>query len=173
MTATLPHVFAGLKGTQQMSLLDDCFNAVANPASNQTNVASPTAPASTAAYKMQGLAGAITPAISGNIVVAIGATINTTSTAAGVGIRCQVSYGTGAAPANAATLTGTQIGRIATYTNPTTVTAADVNQDISILVNIPGLTVGTLYWIDLAAESITTISVTSLTAVSVTSWELG
>jgi hypothetical protein len=110
---------------------------------------------------MQGLAGAITPVRSGNIAISVCFTITNTSGNAGDGIAYQLSYGTGTAPSNAATLAGTQIGTIGTYENSAALTVA----------NVTGLTLRTPYWIDLAAESVATISVTALTAVNISAVE--
>jgi hypothetical protein len=141
--------------------------------SGQTNVSAPTAPASTSVYAMQGLAGAITPASSGTVLIMISGTIvDPSGTAAGNGIQYQISYGTGTAPVNAAALTGTQAGTVGKFTSPTTVVAADVNQPFTTQVVVSGLTKGTTYWLDLAAESIATISSMGLSAVSVSSIEL-
>jgi hypothetical protein len=138
----------------------------------QTAVSAPTAPASTSAYAMQGLAGSIKPTTTGSVLIIIsGTVVSPSGTAAGNGIKYQISYGTGTAPANAATLTGTQVGTVQEYTNPATVTAADVNQPFSHAVVITGLTAGTTYWIDEAAESVATVSDMGLANVSVTAVE--
>ena len=142
-------------------------------ATGQTSVAAPTAPASTSAFAMQGLAGAITPASSGNILVLISGTIvDPSGTAAGNGIQFQASFGTGTAPVNAAALTGTQIGTVQKYTSPTTVVAADVNVPFSMQAVVTGLTLGTTYWLDLAAESIAVASSMGLANISVSAIEL-
>lgn len=138
----------------------------------QASPSNPTAPASTAAYKMQGLAGTITPRTTGKVLILITGTIQSTVTTAGDGIKLQASYGTGTAPANAGTLAGTQVGQIVTYTNPATVVAADVNVPFTVAAVVTGLTRGTAYWVDLAAESVATISTVKLTGVSVSVVEL-
>jgi hypothetical protein len=137
-------------------------------AATQTAIAAPTAPASTSAYAMQGLAGTVTPAVTGTVLITVSGTIVSPSgTTAGLGIEYQVSYGTGAAPANAAALAGTQVGTVQSYTNAATVTAADVAIPFSAQVVVTGLAVGTAYWIDLAAESLGTVSEMGLSNVSV------
>lgn len=141
-------------------------------AASQSSPANPTAPASTAAYKMQGLAGSITPIRTGTVQVTISGTVLCSTVTAGDGIAWQLSYGTGAAPANAANLTGTQVGTPQEYTNPGTVTAADVHIPFSVQAVITGLTTGTAYWIDLAAKSIGTVSSGNLSAVSVSAIEV-
>ena len=118
-----------------------------------------TGPASTSAYQMQGLGGSITPQGSGNVLLILSGTITNTSGVAGVGALYQLSYGTGAAPANGAALAGTQVGAAQEYTNPATVTAADVNVPFSIQFLITGLTKGTAYWLDLAAKAVSATGV--------------
>ncbi len=142
-------------------------------ANSQSQPGNKTAPDSTAAYKMQGLAGAITPASSGTILIIVsGTVVAPAGTTAGLGINYQLSYGTGTAPSNAGTLAGTQVGAIQTYENTATVVAADVHIPFSTQAVVTGLAVGTAYWIDLAAESVGTISDMGLANVSVSAIEL-
>lgn len=128
-----------------------------------------TAPNSTGAYTMQGLAGAFTPLRSGVTEIQVCGTIvdpggNTTQ---GTGILLQLSYGTGGAPANNAAVTGTQTGPIATYKNPATVTAASVA--VPFCQNaVANLTVNTAYWIDEAAKAIGAASQIGISATWVT-----
>lgn len=133
----------------------------------QTNVASPTAPASTAAFKMQGLAATFIAGINGVEELTVSGTVTSATVTSGDGIKYQISYGTGAAPSNAGALAGTQVGTIQSYKNPTTVTAANVAVPFSTTATVTGLTPGTTYWVDLAAESIATNSSGGLSAVSV------
>ena len=145
----------------------DFSNAVAN-ANSQQAVVAPTYPNSTAAYVMQGLAGTITPTRTGNILIIISGTIvETTGTAAGVGILYQLSYGTGVAPTSNSALAGTQVGTVQEYMNPNTVVAADVSFPFSIQVVVTGLTLSTAYWIDLAAKSVVTASYVGFVNVSI------
>ena len=124
-------------------------------AATNSTVASPTGPNSTSVFKMQGLAGTITPAVTGKISITISGTIIESGiTAAGSGIEYQISYGTGTAPTTNAALTGTQAGTVQEYMLANTVTAADVFVPFSVTVVVTGLTVGTAYWIDLAAEAV-------------------
>jgi hypothetical protein len=128
-------------------------------ANSQRSVASPTAPASTSGWAMQGLSGSITPSRTGNVLIMIsGTVVSPAGTTAGLGVAYQISYGTGAAPANSTTIIGTQVGSVQEYTNGAIVTAADVHQPFSTQAVVTGLTVGTAYWIDLAAESLGTAS---------------
>ena len=142
-------------------------------ANYQHSPADPTAPASTSVYAMQGLAGAITPGRTGTVLLIVSGSIASPSgTTAGLGIVYQLSYGTGGAPANAAALAGTQVGTAQEYTNPGTVTAADVSVPFSVQAVITGLTIGTAYWIDLAAKSVGTASDMGLAKISITAIEM-
>jgi hypothetical protein len=150
-----------------------CYGPVTS-ATSQTNVSAPTAPASTSAYKMQGLAATITPTVSGTILITISGTITAPAgTTVDNGIQYQISYGTGTPPTNAAALTGTQVGGIQSYTSAVAPTAAaDVHVPFSHSAVVTGLTVGTAYWLDEAAESITTASDMALSNVSVSAVEI-
>lgn len=117
----------------------------------------PAAPTSTTFFTMQGLAGSITPTTTGRVLVTVsGSTQNGTLTGSGNGIRLQISHGTGSAPANGATLTGTQDATYQTLETAETVTTNISVTPFATTWIITGLTVGTTYWIDLAAEAIGT-----------------
>jgi hypothetical protein len=137
-------------------------------------IVAPIAPSNLTALFMQGLAGTITPTAGGNILITICGTIIASGTAnVDDGIRYQICYGTGTPPLNAAPLTGTQIGLAQSHTSAITPTAAsDVHVPFSITYIATGLTVGTVYWIDLAAESITTASQMGLHNVMITASEI-
>lgn len=141
-------------------------------AATQAQPTTPTAPSSTSIYAMQGLAGTISPARSGKVLAIISGDLIGSTTTAGDGVDVQISYGTGAAPANAAALTGMQAGGVMGYENPTTVTAADILVPFSTQALISSLTLGTAYWLDLAAKSVGTSSAVGLTNVNVTIVEL-
>ena len=142
-------------------------------AGTQSTVSAPTAPASTSAYKMQGLAGTITPATSGNVTITISGTIiSPTGALAGDGISYQLSEGISTAPSNGAALTGTQIGvPQAASLEVAATAAADVSIPFSLSYRVTGLTVGTPVWIDLAAKSLTTASDIGLSNVSIVAIE--
>lgn len=148
------------------------ISATTNSASGQKQVAAPTAPASTSVFAMQGLAGSITPATTGTVLLTISGVVANTSGTAGVGVQYQLSFGTGVAPNNAASLTGTQAGAVQDWINPAALTAADVAVPFSTTAVVTGLVVGTPYWLDLAAKSITTASAASLTNVSISAVEV-
>lgn len=140
-------------------------------AATQSQPANPVSPASTTLFKMSGLAGTITPKRSGTVLIVISGFLTSTAVTAGVGIQVQISHGTGTAPVNAATLTGTQDGAVMKYTIPSTAIAADVMQPFSVNAVVTGLTKGTAYWIDLAAESIVTASVIGISNISISAFE--
>lgn len=127
-------------------------------ATEQTISANPTGTASATAV-MMGLAGTITPAKSGNIAVTInGVAANSGS---GDGGSVQISYGTGGAPSNGATLTGTQIGSVQQWISP----AGADPMPFSVTAVITGLVVGTAVWLDAAVAAITagTASISNVT----------
>lgn len=140
------------------------------PAYTETKVTSATAPGSTSAFTMQGLAASITPTRSGVVQVTISGNIVNSSGTAGIGLKYQVSYGAGTAPSNAASLTGTQVGQVQGWNNPAALTAADVLVPFSITAPFAG-NVGITYWVDLAAEAIGTISDASLANVEIVCME--
>jgi hypothetical protein len=113
---------------------------------------------------MTGLAGSITPAYTGTIVISGAIASGTT----GDGAKVQASYGTGGAPSNAATITGTQCGGRPIYT-----AAAAGSDKVPFSVNcvVTGLTVGTAYWIDATLAAVTG-GTASIANVSVSAYEL-
>ena len=129
-----------------------------SPAQQQTQPADPAGTASTAAMVMMGLAGSITPAQNGRILIALSGDVAQTTTADGA--KWQLSYGTGAAPANGAALAGTQVGSNPTMTFLTGVLLVPFSSQAIVT----GLTVGTAYWLDVALAAITggTASVSKL-----------
>ena len=142
-------------------------------ATAQSQPGAPTAPSSTSAFQMQGLAGAITPKKSGTVLLMISGNIISSATTAGDGIEYQLSYGTGTAPTVNTALAGTQVGATQEATiNNTAGAPGDVNVPFSIQAVITGLTLGTAYWLDLAAKAVTAANVIGLSNVSVTAVEL-
>jgi hypothetical protein len=151
------------------------FNVVASNlvgATYQAQPGNPTAPNSVSVFKMQGLAGSITPVKSGTILILIAGVVINASGTAGDGISTQISYGTGAAPTGNGALAGTQAGTQMFYTNASTVTAASVLIPFAQHVVVTGLTLNTAYWIDLAAESVGNVSTGGLIRVSISAIEL-
>lgn len=152
------------------STIGNCATADA-AGSSQSQPATPTKPASTTTFKMQGLAGSITPVRSGRVLLIISGEFISTSTTVGVGAQVQLSFGTGSAPANAATLQGTQVGVVREYLNPTTVTAADVFMPFTVNAVVTGLALNTVIWIDLAAKSVSSASAVGVTDISISAIE--
>src|SRR5215472_1174529 len=141
------------------------------PAASTSQPANPTAPNSNNFFHMMGLAGSITPNTTGSVLIAISGNIVTTSATAGIGITYSINYGTGTAPTNNATATGTVASNTPVYTNPTTVTAANVAVPFAIEAVVTGLTPGTAYWIDLAAKAVTTTSATTFNNLTINAIE--
>ena len=94
---------------------------------------------------MMGLAGAITPANSGVVLFMVHCTVaNDTS---GKTTLASLRTGTGAAPANAAALTGT-----AWHSETTDSGGARVKKSMSLVARV-ALSAGTAYWFDLGLAS--------------------
>jgi hypothetical protein len=120
----------------------------------QTNVGSPAAPTSTTAT-MQGLAASITPTVTGVVDITVSGYIQCgTLTVAGDGIIAMIRYGTGTAPINGAAQTGTGVVGNFMYVIPAAAISNDTFVPFSTTYIVPGLTVGTAYWIDLQAAYI-------------------
>lgn len=112
-----------------------------------TYQATPADPAATASLTgvMMGLAGSITPRGTGVILfLASGSAFNTVSTD---GVAAQLRYGTGTAPTNGAALTGTAAGA------KPTLTTGGAGNGFALNAIITGLTRGTTYWLDIAANA--------------------
>jgi hypothetical protein len=152
-----------------------CVNTIAAACHGQAGPAAPTKPASTAAFQMQGLSSGatiFTPTRTGTVLMLISGNFVSTVGTVGVGAKIELSYGCGSnGPANAAALTGTQIGPILEYTNPAAVTAADVFIPFSIHAVVTGLTINTACWIDLAAEAVTTASEVGVSNIDISALE--
>jgi hypothetical protein len=115
---------------------------------------------------MMGLAGSITPTNSGTVLIIVSGTISNSKKA--TSSLVQLYIGTGSAPANATTLTGTAQG---TQIRATVTT--DSVQDVPFAVNavVTGLTIGTTYWIDLALASSNTHVTASIKSLSISAIE--
>lgn len=139
----------------------------------QKNISSAvTAPNSTSVYQMMGLAGSIQPATTGIIQVIISGTISAPAgTTATLGMSYQISMGSGTAPGNNTTLTGTQYGIPQSDENAATITAADYFRPFSVSCIVSGLSIGTAYWIDLAAKALGASGDHTFSTVSVTAIE--
>lgn len=119
------------------------------PVSTQSSPADPTGTANTTG-KMMGLAGTITPAVSGRVRITITGTIFN-PTAIADGAKVQIRTGTGTAPANADALTGTAAGSLVQYIAATTAQKAP----FSLTAVVTGLTLATAIWIDVGLAAIT------------------
>lgn len=155
-----------------------CYGPV-SPTNATGTIASPTAPSSTSAYLMQGLAGSgysctgcsFTPKTSGTVLIILDATATALNTTVGNGLQCQLSYGTGTAPTANSTLAGTQIGTVKAVKNPAAITSGDGVYAFSQSATVTGLTAGTTYWVDEACEALTNASEMALDNVNVLEWE--
>lgn len=125
----------------------------------QTAAAAPAGTTNTTGV-MMGLAGSITPGVSGKIRVTINGIIFNATTIAD-GAQVQIRYGTGGAPSNAAALTGTAIGSIQNFVASTV--AEKVPFSLSVI--ITGLTVNTAVWLDVSLAALTagTAQITQVT----------
>ncbi len=152
-----------------------------SPTTVETSPANPTAPASTSAFAMQGLAALITPATPvANVLAIISGFLTDAATTVGEGIALQLYYGpvvSGVAPpANAAAVPNNAValGPIMKWaTGVTLTTAADLFQPICVHGVAKGLTPGQQYWFDIAAESIIGASQVALVNPHVTLVEIG
>jgi len=98
---------------------------------------------------MAGYGQTFTPSKTGRVLVILLANVNNNT--AGDGVQAVLSYGTGAAPAANAALTGTQVGGTAKETSA----AASASNEVALAVVLTGLTVGTTYWLDVAYSAVT------------------
>lgn len=108
---------------------------------------------------MMGLAGTLIPNFSGKVRATISGTAINSSTG---GFFSQIYYGTGTAPTNGATSTGTSTGSNVTWSPSATGSLQPFINDAII----SGLTLGTPYWFDLSfgrATNVGSASATSLT----------
>jgi len=116
---------------------------------------SPADPATTTSTTgvMMGLAGLITPAKSGRILIVISGDIyNATGNN---GAQVQMRTGTGAAPANGAALTGTTRGGLVKMLNTASLGNVTSRAPFSLNCVITGLGIGTDVWIDVGLAAIT------------------
>lgn len=119
-------------------------------ASYQATPADPTGTTSTTGV-MMGLAGSITPTASGTALIIISG-YGENTVGASDGGKIQISYGTGSAPANAAAITGTQVGGRVQFQYDGGIMNASLPFSVNAI--ITGLSVGTTYWVDLTLASL-------------------
>jgi hypothetical protein len=97
---------------------------------------------------MMGLAGTITPQLSGVVKIFING--NGANSAGLDGFIVQIRYGTGAAPTNGVALTGSTIGGLISGIS----SAANDPTPFCLIGELSGLTLATAYWIDVSLKSI-------------------
>jgi hypothetical protein len=134
------------------------------PQTAQSTPADPTGTTSLTGV-MMGLAGAITPRVTGKLLILISGDIDNDTITDGVQI--QLRYGTGAAPTNGAALTGTVAGGLVKFT----LASAAQKAPAAAQAIVSGLTVGTAYWIDIGLAAITA-GTASMNDISLTIFEL-
>jgi hypothetical protein len=168
-TTVIPVVNGGTgistSGTAGNILRSDGTNFVSQAINTtQSSPADPAGVAFATGTVMMGLAGSVTPARSGKVLIIILGDI--TNSAASDGANIQIRYGTGAAPANAAAATGTATGGLYKYRNAGSAVPRGI---FSIQSIVSGLTVGTTYWIDvtLAATIGGTASIADVTIIAI------
>jgi hypothetical protein len=137
--------------------------------STGTTGQSPAAPTSTTAA-MAGL-GAIctfTPTRNGRVMIFLNGVIRApVGASAGTGLLLVMAFGTGAAPANGAAVTGTNVTPNVRAATSSVVGGAGIPNDVPVTLcaMLTGLTVGTAYWVDvtqaltLAGQTASLISV--------------
>jgi len=125
----------------------------ANSPSYQATPADPTGTTNTSGLMMGiGVANSLTPLYTGRVLAIISGNLTNSTAAAGDGAKVQIRYGTGAAPANGAALTGTAVGYIVSSVLERA-TAGDL-QGFACQAIISGLTTGTGYWFDISLAAI-------------------
>ena len=131
---------------------------------NATLQAAPSNPAGVASFVMLGLGSTchITPIYSTRILVTISG--HASNGGAGTFTNLTIRYGTGTAPANGASPTGT------TATTPMSVASSTNLTPFSLTTIITGLTAGVAYWLDLSASPLSGTS--SLGGINCTAVEL-
>lgn len=160
-----------ISGGNSITIPQENYDSLLNKPLSASYQATPSDPTGTTngTGVMMGLAGSVTPTKSGKILIVVSA--NIANGATGGGAQTQLRYGTGSAPANAAALTGTSIGNIATIVNPLLALLAPGSGNATCSAIVSGLTLNTAYWIDLSLARITSNTAT-LTNISISIIEL-
>ena len=151
-----------------------------SPAVYQGTFAAPSGTTSTAALVMLGLGATtsfalITPQVTGRVLLVISGIMGNAN---GDGTTIQLSYGTGAAPANGATLTGTQIGQQSTWTSltgallaPFCLSALITGLAVPTINAVHQTTAATQVWLDIAFKAVVG-GTAALTNVNITALEV-
>ena len=113
-----------------------------------------------------GLAGALTPRVTGRVKIVINGYMS--ESVAARGVTAQIRYGTGTAPVNGAALTGTTAGGDIKMFQ----TSAAELFPFSCNAIVSGLTLGTAIWIDLAVARVGASGTGSVLNISITAFEL-
>lgn len=144
-------------GTLAYARLPTLARATSTPANPSSTVS--------AAAVMMGLAGAITPTQSGNVLFQ--ARFDMSNSAASDGCVAQLMRGTGAAPTNGAASTGTAVGNPVQLTN--NANTAGLLVPVSAIGYSTGLTVSTAYWYDVSLRAVTggTCAIFNITLVAI------
>jgi len=130
----------------------------------QATPANPTGTNSTTGV-MMGLAGTITPRVTGRVLIIISGDAGVTTNVRSANI--QIRYGTGGSPANGAALTGTTAGA-----KVQALVASTTNRlPFHVQAIVTGLTVGTAIWVDVSLNTITS-GTANIKNVSITIFEL-
>ena len=140
-----------INASKKLSTVDDAglvSDALTGDAQSQAQPADPTGTANTTGL-MMGLAGTITPAQTGRVLIVISGDVQNNTISDGA--KFQIRYGTGSAPANAAALTGTTAGALVNMLGA----AAAQRVPFSLNAVVTGLTPGTAYWIDVGLAAVT------------------
>jgi hypothetical protein len=138
-------------GSSKWWLVVPVTSQTAGAVFSNTTALSPAAVVSTTGL-MAGMGStiAVTPTKSGRLYVHVSGMMQNSN--ANQTVVAQLRYGTGAAPAASAALTGTVVsGGLAQYPALSTVANAQVPFGFGVI--IPGLAVGTAYWLDLSLSN--------------------
>lgn len=166
---TFAYILSGSAITADRNLIlpvisQDEFVAI-RPAILQSSPANPTGTTSTTGV-MMGLAGALTPRVTGRVKIVINGYMS--ESVAARGVTAQIRYGTGTAPVNGAALTGTTAGGDIKMFQ----TSATELFPFSCNAIVSGLTLGTAIWIDLAVARVGASGTGSVLNISITAFEL-
>jgi hypothetical protein len=144
-TATYPAT-AGSTGN---ILRSDGTNFVSTPVTFAQAVSATANGTTNATGVMMGLGGSITPLRSGSVLVIISGELANSSNNSGG--QVQIRYGTGSAPANGASMTGTAVGGLVHLSK---VNGAGSAYPFSLNAIVTGLTTNTAHWIDVSLATI-------------------
>ncbi len=157
-----------MSGTGYLIVSTTTSTPVLTESASATAQSTPADPANTTSTSgaMAGLAGSFTPTATGKVLILISGDIRNSGN--NDGAKAQIRYGTGAAPSNAAALTGSAVGGAVQYLNTSNNT---VRTPFALNAVVTGLTIGTAYWLDIGQYAVTagtaSISNVSISAIEV------